>query len=283
MKIMGWARQFRKRGDLSLNMARRGAHDILCGLPAPVYTLPILYKNMNNSPQTHKQKKYYDSLGKGEFSDSNIYRSRATVKNIATAIYGMSGSLIGKKVLEVGFGRGDLIEMCPDFTEGLYIGVDLSLELLRNPKPNLSPYKRVSADAGELPFPDGVFDVVICNNVLHHVENPKAVVGEMQRVVKHDGFVIANEPNFLCLYQILHWIKNHDIEKRVWRFNRFYLKQLFQQTGLTDIKIVPVNILSTYFRSEQWDLLYAKAEGLRSCFPFNAFPMHYTIRGRRIA
>lgn len=48
------------------------------------------------------------------------------------------------------------------------------------------------ADAHDLPFDDKSFDVAYCSELLHHVENPKQVVCELERVAKT---VIINELN----------------------------------------------------------------------------------------
>lgn len=47
-------------------------------------------------------------------------------------------------------------------------------------------------DAEQLPFEPGAFDVVVCRLALHHVENPRRVLGEMARVCR-DGGTIAVE------------------------------------------------------------------------------------------
>jgi ubiquinone/menaquinone biosynthesis C-methylase UbiE len=49
--------------------------------------------------------------------------------------------------------------------------------------------------AEELPFEDESFDLVTCQTLLIHVADPRAVVGEMVRVTKRGGLVVASEPN----------------------------------------------------------------------------------------
>ena len=41
-----------------------------------------------------------------------------------------------------------------------------------------------AADAGDMPFADGVFDYAICSHVLEHVPDPAVVIGELTRVAK---------------------------------------------------------------------------------------------------
>jgi SAM-dependent methyltransferase len=51
------------------------------------------------------------------------------------------------------------------------------------------------AVADRLPFPDASFDLVTCQTVLIHMADPGAVVGEMARVARPGGLILASEPN----------------------------------------------------------------------------------------
>ena len=55
----------------------------------------------------------------------------------------------------------------------------------------------VKGDAHRLPFDDNSFDLVTCQTVLIHLENPEEALREMKRVVKKGGIVICAEPNNL--------------------------------------------------------------------------------------
>lgn len=61
---------------------------------------------------------------------------------------------------------------------------------------NISRAKRpdVQGDGAALPFADGVFDAVICAELLEHVYDPRAVVREMQRVLKPGGRLLITVP-----------------------------------------------------------------------------------------
>lgn len=66
-----------------------------------------------------------------------------------------------------------------------------------------------SGDAHELEFDDDSFDVVTCQTVLIHLENPQKAVREMYRVVKPGGKVICAEPNNSAPSLILDSISRH--------------------------------------------------------------------------
>ena len=43
------------------------------------------------------------------------------------------------------------------------------------------------ADVKALPYPDGTFDTVYSNTILHHIPEPVAMLREAWRVLKRDG------------------------------------------------------------------------------------------------
>lgn len=51
------------------------------------------------------------------------------------------------------------------------------------------------ADAAQLPFAAGSFDLVTCQTVLMHVADPEAVLAEAFRVLQPGGLFVAAEPN----------------------------------------------------------------------------------------
>jgi SAM-dependent methyltransferase len=46
----------------------------------------------------------------------------------------------------------------------------------------------------QLDFPDGYFDIIICNHVLEHVDNPDAALAEFNRCLASGGHLIAQTP-----------------------------------------------------------------------------------------
>ena len=57
-----------------------------------------------------------------------------------------------------------------------------------------SPIADVKADIQKLPFDDEIFDVVMCNHVLEHVEDLYRAVSEIMRVLKFGGYAILQVP-----------------------------------------------------------------------------------------
>ena len=93
----------------------------------------------------------------------------------------------GKKILEIGYGTGWLLEEFIKVGAEVY-GIDLSeahLDICKSRFRNRNVNLRLSIASWEqIPYPDNSFDLVVSHGVLHHTENDENCVSEMQRVMK---------------------------------------------------------------------------------------------------
>lgn len=94
----------------------------------------------------------------------------------------------GSKVLEAGCGTGSHLRALVKSAGGLGWGVDPSPEMLRHALGGDSVHF-LQGSAEELPFGDGLFDLVFSVNVIHHMKNTISYFCEALRVLKPDGVV----------------------------------------------------------------------------------------------
>jgi len=92
------------------------------------------------------------------------------------------------RILDIGCGGGFVTNPLARFGYDV-TGVDLSAESLEVAKKydSTRSVKYLLADANQLPFEGEQFDVVSAMDFLEHVENPQAVIQEVQRVLKPGG------------------------------------------------------------------------------------------------
>lgn len=107
----------------------------------------------------------------------------------------------GDRLIDIGCGEGRHCHGVQLLTEAQAIGVDLdeaSLALARERGAALAgkgpPAEFHFADASALPFGDASFDAAICSEVLEHVPDMAALVGEAARVLKPGGIYAVTVP-----------------------------------------------------------------------------------------
>jgi ubiquinone/menaquinone biosynthesis C-methylase UbiE len=94
----------------------------------------------------------------------------------------------GREVLEVGCGTGLILEKLARVGQRAE-GVDLSPGMLEHARRRGLTVREGSAT--ELPYPDASFDVAVSFKVLAHVPDIERALGEMARVCRPGGHVIA--------------------------------------------------------------------------------------------
>ncbi len=105
---------------------------------------------------------------------------------------GNLGDLRGKKVLDLGAGTGRITEQVLMNGAEVYC-VDISEEMLKILKRDFPEAKIFLADAENLPFEDGFFDIVVAGFLIVHLKNLKKSFSEVYRVLKNDGeFLLSN-------------------------------------------------------------------------------------------
>ncbi|OGP64451.1 MAG: hypothetical protein A2170_15170 [Deltaproteobacteria bacterium RBG_13_53_10] len=97
-------------------------------------------------------------------------------------------------VLDIGCGEGLSLQYT---TPSRYVGVDTSLERLRQAALLYKGHSFIQGDGTSLPFSSEQFDFVFCKGTLHHLSKHEIfpMMREMKRVCTKGGWVAIIEPN----------------------------------------------------------------------------------------
>jgi ubiquinone/menaquinone biosynthesis C-methylase UbiE len=171
------------------------------------------------------------------------------------------------RVLELGCGAGSLWTACSErIPEGWSLTLsDLSEGMLKSAWRNLVVIGRgikfEQIDAQSIPYPDETFDIVIANHMLYHVPNRPKAIGEIRRVLKTNGYLVATTNGEAHLGELGHWLRRVDPEygaaRPISTFNLenadSQLKPFFAQVSMRryadSLRITEIPPLMAYLKS----------------------------------
>lgn len=103
--------------------------------------------------------------------------------------------LEGDKILDLGCGNGNIINLLKKEREASYYGLDISENMIEEAKKRCDEDVEFTVgDSENLPYQDGQFDIIICNASFHHYTNPESAIKEIKRVLKTGGTLILGDP-----------------------------------------------------------------------------------------
>lgn len=136
------------------------------------------------------------------------------IESCLKRVYGQ-GSLAQQDILEVGCGGGLICEELAR-RDAVMVGVDPSEGALRTARAHaeqqgLGHNIHYVQGTGEfLPFADSSFSVIVCLDVLEHVNDVRATIGEIARVLAPGGVFVFDTINRTLLARaILIWYGEH--------------------------------------------------------------------------
>lgn len=130
----------------------------------------------------------------------------------------------GVRILDIGCGAGaNALELSG---YGSVTASDRSLEALAFVR-SRGVDNVVAAEAPQLPFRDGAFDIVTAYDVIEHVEDDHAFVAELARVLAPGGALAVHVPAWPFL-----WSRHDEVLEHKRRYTRRGLRELIDGSGL---------------------------------------------------
>lgn len=132
------------------------------------------------------------NLSKAALRGEPSYVWRAGQQRRLDMILKAAGERIKGRILENGCGVGMYVEHLSPFG-GTVIGLEYDFERAKEARKN-SPH--IFNAAGEsIPLPSGTFDLILSHEVIEHVQDDRAAIREMIRVLKPGGRIVLFCPN----------------------------------------------------------------------------------------
>lgn len=158
-------------------------HEVVDGVPVFVQRSDSYIKNYEKISQDH--------LLSVDHGHGNPFMDEGVWRDIEANTLSMIRKYVsdGARILDVGVGTGRVLANFP----GLYChGVDVSLDYLR--RLTSSKIKVALANLEDLPYKEGLFDALVCTDVLEHVLDLYRAGLEIRRVLKPGGTLVVRVP-----------------------------------------------------------------------------------------
>jgi len=140
---------------------------------------------------------YSDQLAQDYAEKRHNYRATDTIVFSHIDKIGVAD----KKILDFGCGDGVYVQEFLNREAAEVVGIDESekmIEMANEKYGSLKSTRFQVADGNNLPFENNVFDIVFTNFVLHHFVDTFKPLGEIFKVLKKNGYLIAT----LVVYDI---------------------------------------------------------------------------------
>ena len=154
----------------------------------------------------------------GLFRTNPILDYEQTVRS--RAVLSLLKARAGETILDIGCGNArDIVPILR--ANARIVGVDISPEMIRQGKSDLANagFPDVDlrvGDATALDFPAGIFDAVLCSEVIEHIPDASRAIGEIFRVLRPGGRLVLSTPNRASWYGFDRYIVWARMLRRTW-------------------------------------------------------------------
>lgn len=178
---------------------------------------------------------YHGKKGSQRFIPVMEFLVRLFRKKRADDVSSLNSGRPGK-ILDVGCGRGWMLSILHDQGWDAY-GTELSLNSSTFARDKLH-LKVLTKKVEDCAFPSGHFDVVTLWHVMEHLPEPIMTLNEVNRILKDNGLLIVEVPNFGGFQA---WLFNNkwlhlDSPRHLFHFSAQGLKKNLEDAGFTVIK-----------------------------------------------
>jgi len=153
-------------------------------------------------------------------------------------------SLKDKDFLEIGCGLGYF--SLEASKRGFNVtAVDVGENLVDITKRRVKKGEFIVCSASQLPFKNNSFDIVLCTEVIEHVENQVKAFDEMFRVLKKGGYLVLTTPNklFKPLFDFLSLTKIRAYQGNEKWFYSNEIRRIFRKKKADIVKEVHFNFI----------------------------------------
>ena len=175
-----------------------------------------------------------------DLDDSAFHKAR-----VESTLY-LIGSIFGKddrfRLLDVGCGRGYITDqICKTFPHSELSALDYSVSAIDFAIENFKKIDFIVADAYNLPYTEGYFNIIICNNIWEHVPDPLNILKSIKRSLKQGGYLLISTPSRYRISSLIRILMRKPIQliskMHITEYSIGQLKEQLKYGGFETVKI----------------------------------------------
>lgn len=150
---------------------------------------------MSNAQNIQEQKNFYDAYWK-DMAPLSSYKLQRMVW-ITEKLTFIRKQLKSQTpvLLDLGCGDGRLVPVWQSIVSGEAYGLELSPKAVEVASRMFPSVNYTEGDATNTPYENDKFDIIICQEVIEHVEEQQKLIDECGRILKKGGYLILTTPN----------------------------------------------------------------------------------------
>lgn len=187
------------------------------------------------------------STNHAKYENNDLVR-KGLITNFLNSLTQTVEKLHPDSILDVGCGEGFVLQkLQSNHIDASLSGIDVSEDAIKVAKKNVKKADMQVGTIYKLPYASKSFDVVLCNEVLEHLENPEKAIKELKRVSgKYVICSVPHEPWFmmgsLAGGKYIMRLGNHPEHIQhwtAWTFKSFLERNGLKVKDLTYVKTFP--------------------------------------------
>jgi ubiquinone/menaquinone biosynthesis C-methylase UbiE len=177
----------------------------------------------------------------------------------ASTILKKIGCKKNDRILDVGCGEGFILNQLNKDS----VGIDISQIALKNVKKRYGNKILISGNVENIPIIGGIFDKIICSEVLEHAQHPKKIINEIVRVTVKSGLVVLSIPNEKMINRLKFFVKKIGLDN-------FLLKDVAETNFKWHLHVFEIN---------EFKKMISKKLEIKEIIsiPFRFIPIRYVI------
>lgn len=134
----------------------------------------------------------YEDIGR-QYPQSNLLEGYHHIRRLESTLNFLKK--LNDNLLILDAACGDGIQAENIIKEHKLVGIDLSPSRIIRARNRVKEAIFMNGNLYHLPFKCNIFDVAILGEILEHLHEPKEVLEEINRVLKHNGYIIVDIPS----------------------------------------------------------------------------------------